>query len=138
VTTNGGTGGAFENLDDDGAATVMVEDGDTAGGATDSPTDSRSSWRLLAPPCLNRHIRIAREFCTKSIRRWRQFKREASFAEADLWRCRPEQFLDRLRCDRFTEVITLHFVAIVFPQKRHLIISLDPLSDDPQIQLLTQ
>jgi len=68
----------------------------------------------------------------------RPLKRETTFDGADLWRCRFEQFRDRLRSDRLAEVITLHFVAIVLAQKRHLIVGLDALGDDPQIQLLAQ
>lgn len=66
----------------------------------------------------------------------RRFRPQAAFAQVDLSLCRLEQVLDRLHRDRFAEVITLHFVAIVFAQKRHLIIGLDPLGDDPQIELL--
>ena len=51
---------------------------------------------------------------------------------------RLEQFLDLVRRKRLAEVITLHFVAIVVAQERHLLVRFDAFGDDPQIELLAQ
>jgi hypothetical protein len=51
---------------------------------------------------------------------------------------RPKQLLDFPCRHRPAEVITLHFIAIILAQKRHLIFRLYPLCDHSQIELLPE